>query len=155
MKKSFCKQNCVRRKTLTQDLEALTSNSGSTYMTLGTSLNQSINQSLSLSLSLSPSVVKWKRWTRLVVFKLSSMESTWRSCADELWAYHSCLDWSPFLFSLMSYYGLLCTISSKENILVAVIIKPLNYIIWKPPCRSAAVFIQVHKCGQSITACLS
>lgn len=53
MKKSFCKQNCVRGKTLTQDLEALTSNSGSTYMTLGTSLNQSINQSLSLSLSFS------------------------------------------------------------------------------------------------------
>lgn len=50
MKRSFCKQSCVIGKMLKQDFEALTSNSGSTCMTVGVSLSQSINQSIILSL---------------------------------------------------------------------------------------------------------
>lgn len=50
-KRPLCKQSCIIGKMLKQDFEALTSNSGSTCVTVCMSLNQSIYQS-SISLSL-------------------------------------------------------------------------------------------------------
>lgn len=50
MKKYLCEQSYIIGKTLSNDLEALTSNSGSTCMTLGQSLNLSLSSPFHLCL---------------------------------------------------------------------------------------------------------